>query len=261
MHKPIESPIHISVRNISILKNLEADPDIMESDRELIKKLLSSSSSNGKGTMELIQAVERGSALDEAEILLSRKDVNPFDVNKLRDLMKSIGREDVILKELGTDAVKKFFYLMASKFGGKPYILPFDIEDDELGAYLSFEIARGDPEYQDGCIIEGIKGDPTNIAGNLFLSHLHHKPNFLNILNQSDEISGKEIMDFVRAMKAIAKPRSFYSLALEYFLFNEERLKNVNKLRSRHFAKSALTRIRKQDTEFFRNLNAGYLYR
>ncbi|MBN2096290.1 hypothetical protein JW752_02710 [Candidatus Peregrinibacteria bacterium] len=215
-------------------------------------------------------APDASEALDELKYLAEIGGIREGQLPRIRKLVKAIGSEMVILREMGPEWVRRYFSALQGSGLGHPYFLPNSVHDDHLGAYLDFEF--GDDEYRRQCIADFITqpldGDlwnnirDLNLATNLALSHLRQDIEFF--VRIDEWVTGPQMIAFLKRVdNGIANPQVRQSFG---HLFDEKRWRLVARYTAelkkgkRMMAKKTLTKIRKQDRLFFDRLQTRALF-
>ena len=125
-------------------------------------------------------------AIDTIDPLLKKKKLGRSDMELMRVSLKAFGDELVAMEYLGAEGAKKYFELLSGNDPNAPYILPLPLDEKDLDAYLTYDMAHDDPDYQDQCAIDYIDDPISNISLNLLISRLRGNPD-LSIKIYSDK--------------------------------------------------------------------------
>jgi len=216
---------------------------------------------------ESVSPEEKEEALDELIKVAESGAIKQGQLSHIRRLIRRVGSEIVLLRELGPEWVERYFKAQQGPHLDNPYFLPNPIAEDQLGAYLDFEF--GDEEYRRQCVVDLItqplnRGmfDNTcdlNLSSNLALSHLRGDIDFFVYINQW--VTGDEMAGFLERVKVGIgndKARKAFS-----HLFSKKRwqmlFKYAQEIRQgrRIRAQKFLKKIRTEDRAFFERLQVN----
>lgn len=238
------------------LEILLKDPEfeLLEEDRQRIELALSGESD--ESPEEILEWIEKGDALDELQTLLEAKNFNNANISRMRELMKQVGDVDIILKELKSKLIQRYFDLLSDDYGKKPYIFPYNnVPDEDMFSYLKFELIETIEEKEE-FIIKQLKEGHSHILVVLLATHLNAYPSFFGRLLTRDDVSEEELQQLLAAIAKKSKKETMSYKVLNYFLFNPKRRKLINScIRNGCFFPSEriIKRIRKLDREFFKS--------
>lgn len=237
---------------------IEADPGYSDHDRERIRNALAGIGEEEAGF--LLSAIHKGRALDTLERTLNNGS-KKYSIQALRSWMEQIGNEVLILDELTSTLVKKYFEHLSGKGIHMPYFFPLPLQEEELNAYLDFELNRNDPDYQDCCVLEFISFPLSSVGLNLLISHLKTRPAFLGKILKDPRLYDKSPSSFVYTFsKAVQRDPRFRNIhpLLYHLLFDKNRLKFFghyydSEQKGAHLqAKTFLKKLQKADDRFLK---------
>ncbi len=247
------------------LEELQDDQGFTEDQRNLIRETLDNKVSSGKGSVELMESILKGDMLNELDEILNKSRIGASEIKRMRELFSEINNEVLIVSELGSDAVRKYFKLLEGRGKSHPYYFPVGIKEEHLEVYLDFDSIRDEPEIQADIVAEFIndqlrgmsrieRQSDFNLGCNLTISLLRAHPVYAYVYLLYTKIP-KEKMERFLADIDIMLPR----LVIEIFehLFNEGRKDLINRYmdaidkKKKIQAKSLLKKLRKMDTQFF----------
>ncbi len=210
---------------------------------------------------------EAARALDELEASLRTAFPPRRKIQLMRDCVRAIGDEALILERLGPDLVRRFFSPLEGQETSRPYFFPAGMASEHMGVYLDFEINHLDEDYQRECVIEVLRqplleGRPAaegrrdfELGCNLAISHL--RANHLSCARIIDALSDAEMQRFRCCVDQFAAERVCRVLA---HILDHERVKVVERCARAHQMRwcrsesKALKRLRRLDARFFHQL-------
>jgi hypothetical protein len=244
-------------------KALEAEPQggpafemLAIETRETIGEILASEESDVELEKHIFDAI------DTIDPLLKKKKLGRSDMDLMRSSLKVFGDELVAMEYLGVEGAKKYFELLSGNDPNSPYILPQALDDNDLEAYLFYDMAHDDPEYQDQCAMDYIEGTVSNISLNILVSRFKGNPDLSAKILSSAPLRGDNgvsvMAEFIGQVRGNSRYQRAYSL-IYYFLANDRRVDLVIKYykainqRKMTVASQLRKRIVNMDRDFFKN--------
>jgi hypothetical protein len=170
-------------------------------------------------------------AIDTIGPLLKKKKLGRSDMGLMRASLKVFGDELVAMEYLGVEGAKKYFELLSGNDPNAPYILPQALEENDLEAYLFYDMAHDDPDYQDQCAIDCIDDPISNTSLNLLISRLKGNPELM-IKIYSDKRLYNNTPNTSTASQFLSRLQDIPSYKpaceiLRYYFGNDKRIKLV----------------------------------
>ena len=170
-------------------------------------------------------------AIDTIGPLLKKKKLGRSDMDLMRASLKEFGDELVAMEYLGVEGAKKYFELLSGNDPNSPYTLPQALDDNDLEAYLFYDMAHDDPDYQDQCAVDCIDDPISNTSLNLLISRLKGDPDLMikiysnkRLYNNTPNTS--TVSQFLSRLQDTPSYKSAFEI-LKYYFGNDKRIKLV----------------------------------
>jgi len=233
---------------------------LMSETREPIDEVLAPDDVEIGTDTELEQAIF--DAIDTIDPLLKKKKLGRSDMSLMRASLKVFGDELVAMEYLGVEGAKKYFELLSGNDPNAPYILPQTLDDNDLEAYLTYDMSYDDPEYQDQCAIDYLSDPISNISLNVLISRLKGNPNLSAKIFASPDLRGDNggslMAEFIRQLRQDSRYEKAFGI-LYYFFANDKRVDLVIKYYNaiNHRKMTVVSQLRKRivnmDWDFLKN--------